>query len=489
MKTKLLFFGMVLSMNLTFGQAILNQSVGNVQGFFSSPLTPAFPVTGLPAQFSEIFRFRTGFVGQIDAGTGYGFTNDRWFSLGRVTIPAASQNFYGLRFQMPNRGLVMGYNTLTATNPVIQWIGTGSNLGNLEFRVANTFGAVGTAGSDVLVATMTKDGNTVFGNVVNPSLNTKVTIDNSGEIGLQINSSNNVTNKLGLNIRQITTGNTANLGAFIGCQGALTTNTGVRATANGGLDAIGISGEATGTKQNFGIKATVTGDGTFEAAIFAESFGGNNNQWAGFFDGEVFTSAATYQTSDAKLKENVKSETNVLEKLSLLNPVTYNYKEITEMNLPNNNQHGFISQELAIVFPELTRDISKPVFDKEGKTKTMFELKAVNYTGLISVLTAGINELNTELKSVKQELAELKSASKITNANNQGFFMEQNIPNPFADQTVIRYQLPNGTTTAEIAVFDMTGKPVKSFVVNSSQKEITIKSSEIGTGLFIYSLV
>ncbi len=86
-------------------------------------------------------------------------------------------------------------------------------------------------------------------------------------------------------------------------------------------------------------------------------------------------------------------------------------------------------------------------------------------------------------------MSEVKATTKTTESNNQGFFMGQNIPNPFDNQTVISYQLPNGTTTAEIAVFDMVGKPVKSYYTSSSQKEITIKSSDIGRGLFIYSLV
>ncbi|MBC7641195.1 MAG: tail fiber domain-containing protein [Flavobacterium sp.] len=227
---------------------------------------------------------------------------------------------------------------------------------------------------------------------------------------------------------------------------------------------------------------------SFEAGIYGQTRNSNGNQWDSFFEGDVFI-GGTYQGSDAKLKDNVKPESSILAKLLLLKPVTYNYKEISEMNLTKGNQHGFISQELATVFPELTRDISKPVFDKEGKVVSKFDFKAVNYNGLISVLTAGINELNNELKSLKQELSEIKATTKTNDANNQGFFMEQNIPNPFADQTVFRYQLPNGTTTAEIAVFDMTGKPIKSFVVTNSQKEITIKSTEIRTGLFIYSLV
>ena len=162
------------------------------------------------------------------------------------------------------------------------------------------------------------------------------------------------------------------------------------------------------------------------------------------------------------------------------------------MNLPNGNQHGFISQELAAVFPELTEDISKPIFDKENKIIGNFDFKAVNYNGLISILTAGIKELNIELKTIKEEFAILKNAknslSNLTENNNK-VFMEQNNPNPFTDQTTIRYQLPIGVNNGNIMVMDLSGKLIKNYQLNNNQSEITIKASEIGKGFFIYSLI
>ena len=172
------------------------------------------------------------------------------------------------------------------------------------------------------------------------------------------------------------------------------------------------------------------------------------------------------------------------------------YKEISELNLPNGKQHGFIAQELATVFPELTKDISKPVFDKEHNQTSTFEFKSINYNGLISVLTSGINELNEELKLLKDEIVALKETNSKNKSiiqenseNLKGAFMEQNIPNPFDNQTTIRYQLPDNTNSGEIIVFDLNGRLIKSYSINKNEKEITIKASDIGSGLFIYSLV
>nr|WP_315206530.1 tail fiber domain-containing protein [uncultured Flavobacterium sp.] len=202
------------------------------------------------------------------------------------------------------------------------------------------------------------------------------------------------------------------------------------------------------------------------------------------------------QASDAKLKDNVKQENNALAKLAKLKPVSYDYKKMPELNLPQGIQHGFIAQELATVFPELTKDIKKTILDNDGNQASIFEFKSVNYNGLISVLTAGINELSQELQLLKEEINTLKDSmvsgatSKSSSLENIGnAFMEQNIPNPFADQTTIRYQLPNGTNTAAIIVFDLNGLLIKNYPINSNQSELTIKSSDIGRGLFIYSLV
>ena len=136
MKAKLLFIA-VLGCNLTFaqppGQAFQNQSLGGVSG---NTITTA---AGSPS--TEIFRFRPGVVTQLDSGSGFTTDTSQWFALGRVGGAGSgfNQTFYGMRFQQPNRGLLMGYTSASPNNPIIQWIGTGAGLGNFEFRVATSF--------------------------------------------------------------------------------------------------------------------------------------------------------------------------------------------------------------------------------------------------------------------------------------------------------------------------------------------------------------
>jgi predicted regulator of Ras-like GTPase activity (Roadblock/LC7/MglB family) len=183
-----------------------------------------------------------------------------------------------------------------------------------------------------------------------------------------------------------------------------------------------------------------------------------------------------------------------LERISLLRPVSYQYKNSLGIALPSVNQHGFISQELAEVFPELTKDITQPIFDENGKINSEISYKAINYVGLISVLTAGIQELNTELTAVREELNEYKAndnvRSQLLQNNNtvKGYSMEQNTPNPFDDRSVIRYQLATGVNQASITIFNLNGGFVKDCAIDGNKGEITVLASEIGKGMFIYSL-
>lgn len=473
MKTKLFFFAM-LCLNLSFGQ---NRSL--------SPIVNTIP-PGTPPAPNEIFRFQPGNVTQLDLGSGFGFTADRWFSMGRVVT--GTNTAYGLRFQLPNKAVTFGYQNITSNNPRIEWIGTGSNLGNLEFRVANNFNST----TSTLLATMKSNGNTVFSgdpvfatSVLLP--NAQVAIDNGGKIGLYIGSaSTSFANGSGFEVVQSSA-------SFINTGGKITV-----ADASGSIPVlnVGLDIEASSEYDNaIGIRATTSGNAFFQAAIQGTTINNNGNQFAGFFNGDVFISGS-YGPSDAKLKDNVKQENTVLVKLAKLKPVSYDYKKMPELNLPQGIQHGFIAQELAAVFPELTKDIKKPILDKEGKQTSIFEFKSVNYNGLISVLTAGINELSQELQLLKEEINTLKetiasgATSKSSSIENTGgAFMKQNIPNPFLDQTTIRYQLPNGTNTAAIIVFDLNGLLIKNYSINSNQSELIIRASDVGRGLFIYSLV
>ncbi|MEM6515886.1 MAG: tail fiber domain-containing protein [Bacteroidota bacterium] len=478
---------------LNYGQATVNQSNGIVNTTINNP-------TGIQAD--EAFRFRSGNVRQLDAGSSFTFNNSRWFSLGRVNT--GSQSVYGLRFQLPNKSAIFGYQDINDVNPKIQWVGTGSSLGDLEFRVADSF----TSTNSSLVATMNNEGKTQFGrvrNVANPLQPplAKVEIDNSNNpndsraYGLRINSDNAATNTVTAWGMFVTTqsASSINRGASFTTKGG-TSSIGLDLTTDGNTNSTGIKSQVnTGTSDRIGILGRTLGSGTFTAAIHGELSFPATNSFAGYFDGDVFTTGS-YLPSDEKLKENVSEELTALEKIKSLRPVTYNYRKITELNLSEKKQHGFIAQELTEVYPELTLDITKPVFNKEGERISYFSFKAVNYEGLIPILTSAIKELNGELLQLKEELALLKRggssedvSSNSTLENVRGNTLEQNVPNPFSNQTTIKYELQSLNRNTGLMIFDMTGKIIRELPIRSKSGEITINASQIGKGMFIYAIV
>jgi hypothetical protein len=463
MKKHLLFFSL-LGCNMAFGQ---NLSQGPVSNFV------------LPNPGPEVFRFAPGFVGQLIPPTTTFTTNptDRWFSIGQVS--AGSQTFYGQRFQYDGRALVTGYTNALPNNPRIEWIHNGgSTAGNLEFRVANNF----TNGISSIVASMTPQGNTYF--TRNPasfgSLNPKVGIIFKEQPGLIIFPEATVTtpNPIGISLSLPHATNIAN---------------GIQSSVTGGENSIAISGKAEAANNAYSVFGITSGNAQFSAAIYGEAPITGGTCYAGYFEGDVY-STGHYLPSDAKIKSNITPESSALEKILMLSPVSYSFNKVEGMNLPQSLQHGFISQELAEVFPELTKDITKPVIDENGKITSTLSFKAINYVGLISVLTAAVQELNTELTQVRQDLDEYKANDAVrgqiiqnTPAVN-GYSIEQNVPNPFSDRTSIRFQLAPGVESATLSIFNLNGAFVRDYQLNGNAGQVEILAAEIGKGMYIYSL-
>lgn len=57
-------------------------------------------------------------------------------------------------------------------------------------------------------------------------------------------------------------------------------------------------------------------------------------------------------------------------------------------------------------------------------------------------------------------------------------------PNPFSDFTEIDYQLPEGTSHAELKIFDVTGKLVKTYSLTESSGTIQFSAKDLSPGLY-----
>ncbi len=426
---------------LVYGQ---NQSDGTVLTSISSPIQQQF-------SGQEIFRFQPGVITQLNSGNGFGFNNDRWFSLGELNT--GSQTVFGLRFQLPNRAVTFGYQDINDVNPRIQWIGTGQNSGNLEFRVASSFTSTGSN----LVASFNNDLSATFGNLGSlTNTSARLKVDTKEKIGLYAS---------------------------------------VRNPDQSFMNSI-FAVAADAQETNVGVAAKNTSSAPTEYAIYGiASSSAQQNNFAGFFDGDVGITGNIVNASDEKLKENVEVLDSALEKVLKLQPKTYDYINSKEITLAEGKQYGFIAQELEKVFPTLVTQIKKPVFDEQNELIDFVEYKSVNYLALISILTAAVQDLSQEVNRLTETnnsyvvFSDRFESSEIEKIERLAYKLEQNYPNPFEGSTIIEYAIPKNENNASILVFNMSGRLLKEYQLKENKGQLKISSADFEPGIYLYSLV
>lgn len=66
----------------------------------------------------------------------------------------------------------------------------------------------------------------------------------------------------------------------------------------------------------------------------------------------------------------------------------------------------------------------------------------------------------------------------------------QNTPNPFSDNTVIKYVIPQDVQNANLLIYDMNGKQIEQFVLTQKgMGSIVLEGSHLEAGMYLYSLI
>ena len=145
--------------------------------------------------------------------------------------------------------------------------------------------------------------------------------------------------------------------------------------------------------------------------------------------------------------------------------------------------YGLDAEQLKAMFPKLVQQ------DKKGNY-------SINYIEIIPLLVKSINELSEELEELKgTSKNRAKAQSETTNIEEtvsdvDMVRMDQNKPNPFSESTVIGLNIPEKTQKANIFIYDLSGKQVQNVQVNErGETNITVYASELGAGMYIYTLV
>ena len=226
--------------------------------------------------------------------------------------------------------------------------------------------------------------------------------------------------------------------------------------------------------------------------------------------------------SDRRYKNNIRNMESGLAEILQLQPVHFDYKQLNPEEYPwdslaRMNKVGFIAQDVKPIIPEAVN------YD-------MFEdLYSLNQTDFIPYIVAGIQELNAIIKEQQarideqeskiEELQTLVLASEETTASahrqnsretatNVGVEAQNNAiattpsapinenklwsntPNPFKQETHIRYALTESVQNAQLCIYNLNGEQIACHRLNNrGQNDFTLRAGSLRPGIYLYSLI
>lgn len=295
-----------------------------------------------------------------------------------------------------------------------------------------------------------------------------------------------------------------------------------------------------GAQQNFGV-AGYSGGANLNIGVYGEA--GTNalvTNYAGYFTGTTVNLGAILIASDSTLKENIAPISNNTDSLfMLIQPKQYefiNTGNAARMGLPDGVRYGVLAQQVASLFPELIKTVTHPAeLDSVGNiVNPSFEFKAVDLEQMIPLLIQNSQKQNERVSSLETQVASLQSENDDLNnrltslenclsgilpmlcqmnnstieqtnlevqneliktinielSNKDNIVLNQNVPNPFAESTVITFSIPESVQKAQIHFYDGTGKLINSVVlVERGSGRLNVFANDLSSGIYTYSLV
>jgi len=253
-----------------------------------------------------------------------------------------------------------------------------------------------------------------------------------------------------------------------------------------------------------GISVNISSYASAATNFYEARKGANNNLLFNVDGNGVVYSNGNQLTSDVRLKSEIETISNPLDKVLQLRGVTF------KMDFATADEKALSGEEIWQLMKKRTPEITPEIFRQIQEEKERHEmgviaqevekvlpevvrtredgLKSVAYHEMIGLLIEAIKELKTEVDELKGGSAEFRSSTGISGLAQQ-CALSQNAPNPFSDLTEIKYFVASGVQEAYICVFDMQGKMLQKINVSAGQGSVTIQASTLQPGMYLYSLV
>ncbi len=228
-------------------------------------------------------------------------------------------------------------------------------------------------------------------------------------------------------------------------------------------------------------------------------------------NGDIYANGFTIP-SDLNFKTNITPISDALNKVKSLNGVYFDYISHPTLNFSTDRQVGLIAQNVDTVLTEVT---------KYDSTLQAFTL---DYAKINALLIEAIKEQSNKMDSLENEnnlqdsinndlenrllaLENCINSANICNTqaraeNNEGegtvielenliaIILDQNMPNPFKDKTVIIYTIPEEVVNAQLLFYDMNGRIIKDVTIDErGEGKLTVYGENLKNGIYTYSLI
>jgi hypothetical protein len=157
------------------------------------------------------------------------------------------------------------------------------------------------------------------------------------------------------------------------------------------------------------------------------------------------------------------------------------------------NDRGFYGLRYARFVVPLVKAVQEMDSDISAQEEEMEQFSAE-----LEALKTENAELKERLARMENLLAQLVDSEEegegqyrqVVLLQGQGARLDQNQPNPFGDETVIKYFIPKQVQQAQLRISDPNGAILKWVpIVNRGEGEILIKTQEFASGIYYYSLI
>ncbi len=143
----------------------------------------------------------------------------------------------------------------------------------------------------------------------------------------------------------------------------------------------------------------------------------------------------------------------------------------------------------------ITENTDEQTLALDGTMLSISNGNSVDLSSLVIEQQDQIEQLNSKIDTLSQEIAELKAlvativGNKDVDAVVNKSAMEQNIPNPFSTTTVIPFNISNDVKSASLAFYSQKGQLIKTVPINERGSGSYTFIPDSSSQIFLYSLI